>query len=64
VTKQNLRNVINAMPARRQVSSYWSADPSQYQLLGFEDGIEAGGAGKYLDYFGSSESFLASWTAY
>jgi hypothetical protein len=64
VTKRNLRNVIKAMPAQCQVSSSWSKDPKDYQLLGFEDGIEAGGAAKYLDYFGSSVSLLKSWTAY
>jgi hypothetical protein len=64
ITKQNLLNVINAMPANCQAATSWSTDPSQYQLLGFEDGIEAGGAANYLNYFGSSESQLAAWTAY
>jgi hypothetical protein len=67
VTKQNLQNVINAMAAPENANcyveaGYWSSDPSQWRFLGIEDGIEAGGDANLLDYFGSSESLLMSWT--
>jgi hypothetical protein len=73
VTQQNLENVVNDLTGTTgsgvACKSLYSATPSDYKLVGIEDGIETGingttPANGYINYFGSSESELKAWTAY